>query len=168
MASKSFFSNTTNVALTVAAVALLVLGMYLLYLQLNPVVTAVIEAEKEGKITMQVVSCNDQNPTKAPLTEQKLKPGVNYVRVHPTGVPKFIQFKRPTSVGPPPAVNLKELNLSKLSSKVDLLKGATVMVMPLLVTDSNPPQTLAADVLPIPIMAVRTTEVHVNESIHGC
>lgn len=154
-------------ALTVVAFAVLAIGIYLLYLQLNPVVTAVIESETETKITVQVLSCNDVSITKAPFTEKRIYPGKNVVTVHPTGAPKLVRIMRSSNVGPPPAINLSELTLSKIS-KVDLLKGASVVSMPLLVTDANQPETLAAEVIPIPIKAVRNTEIHVSESIHQC
>lgn len=165
---KRFFSNSKNVALAVVAFAVLAIGIYLLYLQLNPVVTAVIESEAEVKITVQVVSCDNTSITRAPFTEKRIDPGTTVLTVRPTGAPKLIRILRQgSSVGEPPFVGLKELTLSQIT-KTDLLKGANVVAMPYIVTDKVQPQTLAAEVLPIPIKAVHITEIHVNESIHRC
>ena len=157
---KQFFNKTTNVALFVGAVLILVVGSVLLYMQLNPAVHAVIEAPEDIKVTVQAFDCKNSDIYTAPYTEKMLKAGTNHVVVHTRGKPKRVRI----SVNSGKVPNLTALYVKQIAT-TDLLPGVTAKVSPI---GPGPSETLAGDVLPIPLKSSSITVLNISSDIHNC
>lgn len=158
---KQFFSKTTNIVLFLAVIALLAGGAYLLYLQLNPVVTAVIQTDRTTKITVQCFTCGENDIMKAPYVERMLEPGTHNIEIHANGVPRRVRIL--VSSGKP--IFLHELSVKQITKK-DLLPGAAATETPIGPTGKS--EAVPMETMPISLTGGSVIDIHIAKAIHGC